>query len=65
MHSLSAESLTPNRFDFVLLNLMYHDVYWEDEEDEKEGAPHIDPDSVLAALYRAVKPGESPATRAR
>jgi predicted methyltransferase len=54
MHSLRADSLAPDRFDFVLLNIMYHDVYWEDA---KAGAPHIDPENVLAALYRAVKPG--------
>jgi predicted methyltransferase len=34
--------------------MMYHDVYWENA---KAGAPHIDPENVLAALYRAVKPG--------
>jgi hypothetical protein len=39
MHSLMADSLAPDRFDFVLLNMMYHDVYWESE---KAGAPHID-----------------------
>jgi predicted methyltransferase len=54
MHTIRADSLTPDHFDFVLLNMMYHDVYWEDE---KAGAPHIEPDNVLAALYRAVKPG--------
>jgi predicted methyltransferase len=54
MNSLRADSLTPDHFDFVLLNMMYHDVYWEDA---KAGVPHIDPENVLAALYRAVKPG--------
>jgi predicted methyltransferase len=54
LHSIRPDSLTPDHFDFVLLNLMYHDVYWEDD---KAGAPHVDPENVLAALYRAVKPG--------
>jgi predicted methyltransferase len=54
MHTIRADSLTPDHFDFVLLNMMYHDVYWEDD---KAGAPHVDPENVLAALYRAVKPG--------
>ena len=54
LHAIRADSLTPDHFDLVLLNLMYHDVYWEDE---KAGAPHVDPENVLTALYRAVKPG--------
>ena len=54
MHELRATSLGPARFDFVMLNLTYHDVYWEDEQ---AGAPHIEPGNVLAALYHALKPG--------
>ena len=54
LHAIRADSFAPDRFDFVLLNLMYHDVYWEDD---KAGAPHVDPENVLAALYRALKPG--------
>jgi formylglycine-generating enzyme required for sulfatase activity/predicted methyltransferase len=54
MHSLTEESLPRDSFDFVLLHLLYHDVYWEDAE---AGAPRIEPANVLAALYRAVRPG--------
>jgi predicted methyltransferase len=49
MHTLKAGSLPPASFDFVLL-----DVYWEDE---KAGVPHIEPDNVLGALYKGLKPG--------
>lgn len=54
MHTIRADSLAPDHYDFVLLHLMYHDVYWEDE---KAGAPRIELENVLAALYRTVKPG--------
>lgn len=54
MHALRADSLPADSFDFVLLHLVYHDVYWEDAE---AGAPRIEPADVLAALYRAVRTG--------
>ncbi len=43
-----------DRFDFAIMNLNYHDVYWESEE---YNVPRSDPDEFLAALYAAMKPG--------
>lgn len=41
-------------YDFVLIHLIYHDLYWVNE---KEDYPRMDPDRILARLYEAVKPG--------
>ncbi len=41
-------------YDFVMIHLDYHDLYWESA---KFGVPKIDPQSFLATLYAAVKPG--------
>jgi predicted methyltransferase len=47
-------SLAPESFDFALLNMVYHDLYWESE---KYDFKRTDPHRVLAALYRGMKPG--------
>ena len=43
-----------NAYDFLLMNLDYHDVYWESAE-RKIG--RMEPDVWLQALYKAMKPG--------
>lgn len=48
------ESMTPNRYDFAMIHLNYHDFYWESE---KYKVPRTDPNQVLAGLYGAMKPG--------
>lgn len=47
-------SLPKNSADFVMLNLNYHDVYWESA---KYGVPRMDPQAFLKAVYAAMKPG--------
>jgi predicted methyltransferase len=41
-------------YDFMLINLDYHDVYWESA---KNGIARMDPDQWLKAVYAAMKPG--------
>jgi predicted methyltransferase len=43
-----------NAYDFILMNLDYHDVYWESAE-RKIG--RMEPDAWLQRLYGAAKPG--------
>ena len=43
-----------NRYDFMIMNLDYHDVYLEDP---KRKLPRMDPDAWLKRLYDAMKPG--------
>ncbi len=50
----TALSFAPSAYDFVLLHLVYHDAYWESAQ---FGLPRIDPNTVTAALFQAVKPG--------
>jgi predicted methyltransferase len=40
--------------DLVMLNLNYHDTYWQSE---KYGIPRMEPDAFLKAVYAAMKPG--------
>ena len=49
-----AISLPKNSADFVMLNLNYHDVYWESA---KYGVPRMEPQAFLKAVYAAMKPG--------
>jgi predicted methyltransferase len=44
----------PGKYDFMLINLDYHDVYWESA---KYGIAKMDPDQWLKAVYNAMKPG--------
>ena len=41
-------------YDFALINLSYHDLYWESE---KYGIPHTDPAAFVRNLYAAMRPG--------
>ena len=43
-----------NRYDFMIMNLDYHDVYLESAE---RGISRMEPQQWLAALYAAMKPG--------
>ena len=43
-----------NRYDFMIMNLDYHDVYWENAERK---IVRMDPDVWLRALHAAMKPG--------
>lgn len=47
-------SIGANAYDFILMNLDYHDVYWESAE-RKIG--RMEPDAWLQRLYAAAKPG--------
>src|SRR5688500_201461 len=47
-------SIGANAYNFILMNLDYHDVYWESAE-RKIG--RMEPDAWLARLYAAAKPG--------
>ena len=49
-----ALSLEPNSYDFMMINLNYHDVYWESA---KYGIKRMEPDSFLKTVYAAMKPG--------
>lgn len=42
------------RFDFVMININYHDTYWESEQYK---FPRMDPPAFLAAVHAAMKPG--------
>lgn len=50
----NAFTLPPNAFDFVMMHLNYHDLYWESA---KYKLPRTDPDAFLKTVYSAVKPG--------
>ena len=41
-------------YDFMLINLDYHDVYWESA---KNNIVRMDPDQWLKSVYAAMKPG--------
>jgi predicted methyltransferase len=43
-----------NAYDFALINLNYHDLYWESA---KYGIPHTDPAAYVRNLYAAMRPG--------
>jgi predicted methyltransferase len=49
-----APVLGAGAYDFALMNLDYHDVYWESAERK---IPRMDPGSWLKRLYDAMKPG--------
>src|SRR3954447_9694906 len=56
MHVSPMESpdIPAGKYDFMLINLDYHDVYWENA---KRGIPRMDPDQWLKTIYAAMKPG--------
>lgn len=43
-----------DRYDFMIMNLDYHDIYWEEPE---RGILRMDPPAWLRTLYAAMKPG--------
>lgn len=49
-----APNLPKASFDFALINLDYHDVYWENAERK---VVKMDPNAWLKTLYAAMKPG--------
>jgi len=49
-----APDIPAGKYDFMLINLDYHDVYWESA---KRGIPRMDPDQWLKTVYAAMKPG--------
>jgi predicted methyltransferase len=49
-----AISLPKNSAELVMLNLNYHDTYWQSE---KYGVPRMDPQHFLKVVYAAMKPG--------
>jgi len=49
-----APNLPKRKFDFALINLDYHDVYWESSERK---IPRMEPQTWLKTLYAAMKPG--------
>jgi len=49
-----AISLPKDTADFVMLNLNYHDTYWEST---KYKIPRMDPAKFLKVVYAAMKPG--------
>ncbi len=44
----------PNTYDFVMMHLIYHDLYWESE---KFKVARMDPAAFLDRLYAGMKPG--------
>ncbi|MFD2430274.1 hypothetical protein ACFSUK_23580 [Sphingobium scionense] len=54
--ALSVRSLCRggDSFDFTIINLSYHDLYWQSD---KFGIPRTDPDAFVKTLYAATKPG--------
>jgi predicted methyltransferase len=49
-----APALGTNAYDFMIMNLDYHDVYWQNPERK---IVRMEPDQWLKALYSAMKPG--------
>ncbi len=49
-----APNLPPRSFDFMLINLNYHDVYWVSE---KYGITRMEPGAWLKAVFASMKPG--------
>lgn len=49
-----APALGTSAYDFMIMNLDYHDVYWENPERK---IVRMNPDAWLKALYTAMKPG--------
>ncbi len=41
-------------FDFAMMSLNYHDIYWESERFQ---IPRTDPDAFVAVLFAGMKPG--------
>ena len=46
--------ISTDAFDFMIMNLDYHDVYWQNP---LRKIPRMDPDSWVRRIYDAMKPG--------
>jgi predicted methyltransferase len=51
---MESPDIPAGKYDFMLINMDYHDVYWENA---KRGIPRMDPDQWLKTIYAAMKPG--------
>lgn len=51
---MEAPNLPHNAYDFVMLNLNYHDIYWRSD---KYGVPMMKPDKWVKAVYNSLKRG--------
>ena len=51
---MESPDIPAGKYDFMLINLDYHDVYWESA---KYGIAKMDPDQWLKVIYDAMKPG--------
>ena len=49
-----APLIGPDAYDFMIMNLDYHDVYWQSAERK---IARMEPDAWLKTLYAAMKPG--------
>lgn len=49
-----AMTLEAGAYDFMMINLNYHDVYWESA---KYGVKRMEPDAFLKTVFAAMKPG--------
>ena len=49
-----AMALDQNAYDFMMINLNYHDVYWESA---KYGVKRMEPEAFLKTVYDSMKPG--------
>lgn len=54
MSPMESPDIPAGKYDLMLINLDYHDVYWENA---KRGIPRMDPDAWLKTIYAAMKPG--------
>jgi predicted methyltransferase len=54
MSPMEAPDLPAGKYDFMLINMDYHDIYWENA---KRGIVRMDPDQWLKTIYAAMKPG--------
>ena len=51
---MESPDILAGKYDFLLINLDYHDIYWENA---KRGIPRMDPNQWLKTIYAAMKPG--------
>ena len=54
MSPMESPDIPAGKYDFMLINMDYHDIYWENA---KRGIPRMDPDQWLKTIYAAMKPG--------
>ena len=54
MSPMESPDIPAGKYDFMLINMDYHDIYWENA---KRGIPRMDPGEWLKTIYAAMKPG--------